>query len=265
MQKYFLIAAIFMSVIMSILLFISLFRLGNKKHTSTSGYNKKRYENDKLSRRLEKSGVSEQLSASTYRILQIILFFVGFFLALLWESQFYVSLIIGIAMFFMPDIILTILVKQENRKMLSDIEHIYNLLHLQSCAGAFFSDSLVDCYLVVSHKRLKEALIKLVGEINGKKNVRDATESFSDQFDNPYLTTLAGIIRHGVEDGNTDAMLSDVIEQINNIQNAQYVEEEGKQELFSMIFLTLLFIGMVVGLLYMGSGALQNSTNSLWV
>lgn len=264
MEKNIYLFAILLAAVMSILLFAALTIIGKKERVISKG-NRRKYENSKLSSLLEKSGLSDKMTASSYRIMQIILSFAGFFFSLLCDLKFLYCIVTGTVLFFLPNLILKKVIKDENRKMLSDIEHIYNLLHLQNCAGAYFSDSLVDCYMVVSNKRLKDALIKLVGEINGKIDVRIATETFANQFDNPYLTTLAGIIRHGVEDGNTDAMLQDVIEQINNIQNAQYVEKEGKQELFGMLFLILLFLGIVVGLIYMGSGALQNSTNSLWM
>lgn len=150
-----------------------------------------------------------------------------------------------------PDVCILLAKKIGNRRMLNDIEHLYNLMHLQRRAGAYIVDTITDSYRVVHTWRLKKALLELAGAINGKKPVREAVDEFAAKFDNPYLSTLADIIKHTIESGDTAAMLEDVSEQITGIRQAEYIMVEGKQEMELILLMTLLFIGMAGCLLFL--------------
>lgn len=213
---------------------------------------------------LEKSGLAEKLSPGAYRLYQCICFLAGFACALLFAAPVWFCLVSGLAGILVPGMVIKAHIKKENKKMMPDIEHLYHLLHLQKQAGAFFLDSLTDSYRVVTYWRLKKALIDMTGALHNKKSVQEATEEFAQKFDNLYITSLAEIIRHGVEDGNTESMLQDVSEQIGGIQQALYIEEEGRQQMESIFIFTLLFIGIVGGVILLGAGALTQS-NSLFI
>lgn len=217
-----------------------------------------------LSSKLVKSGLIEKISPPTYRLLQCIIGIFTFAIALSNGCSIVICAGISILFILLPGYLVKAQIKKENQKMLSDIEHLYNLLHLQRQAGAFFIDSLIDAYRVVSYWRLKKALIDLVGGINGKKTVREATEEFANKFDNPYITSLADIIRHGVEDGNNAVMLADVSDQLLAIQQAQYIREQGKQDLKNILLLTALFAGILAAFSYLAIGVLGNSMESLF-
>lgn len=219
---------------------------------------------ENLSAQIEKCGMAEKMTTSTFRACQGMFGFGCFVAGFIFEFPIWLSLLAGAGGMFLPGFFLKLQIKRENRKMLPDIEHLYNLLHLQKEAGAFITDSLIDSYRVVTYWRLKKALIDLAGAIHNKKSIRQATEEFTNKFENPYLYTLADIIRHSVEDGNTDTMLQDVSEQIAGIQQAQYVIEEGKQEMESILWFTLLFIGIIAGILVMGIEAIQGSAGMLF-
>lgn len=219
----------------------------------------------KLESRLLKSGMAEKITPSAYRLLQGTIFLCVFAVFLLAGSSFPKSVGMGLVLMFLPELVIKGMVRRENRKMLSDIEHIFNLLHLQNQAGTFFLDSLVDSYYVVTYWRLKKAMIVLTGEINGNRPVKEATRDFAAKFDNPYITALADIICHGIEDGSTQDMLGDVADQIRAIQQAQYVAAEGKQEAENILVMTLLFIGIVAGMVYLSAGVLSNNISDIWM
>lgn len=266
MGKYIEILAVILAAAMSILLIFILRRAGAHEQwiyhlrDEIAGHDYGRLES-----RLIRSGMAERISPPLYRLVQSIIFLGAFIVLLSNDVSFAKSIGVSVLLMFLPELVLKITVKRENKKMLADIEHIYNLLHLQNHAGAFFLDSLVDCYYVVSYWRLKKALIVLVGEINGNRAVKEATRAFADKFDNPYITALSDIICHGVEDGRTDDMLGDVAEQIRSIQQAQYIVLEGKQEGEKILVMTLLFLGIVAGMIYLGAGILSNSISNIWI
>ncbi len=263
MGKYIELAALLLAVLMSALLTMIFRRAAPGQYFQNIGKGMMGHDYGRLSARLRKSGMAENLTPRYYRLLQCLMFLGVFLFLLMGKQSVGVSLSAGVCMMFVPEVLLKIHSKAENKRMLSDIEHIYNLLHLQDRAGAFFLDSLIDSYRVVSYGRLKKALIRLTADISAKKPIQEATEEFAAKFDNPYLSTLADIIRYGVEDGNTNAMIADVAQQIQAIQQARYIAEEGKQEAESLVIMTLLFIGILAAVMYLGAGALGDGGISI--
>lgn len=256
------IVAVVFAVIMTGLLGIILYTLEPKKHYIRDGVNG--FAGERLTQKLQKSGLSEKITPPLYRVFQVVLFMLGFAVASWFTDNLILCLISGAASTVIPRFWIKHQVRRENKKMLQDIEHLYHLLHLQQQAGAYVLDSLIDSYRVVKYWRLKRALINLAGAISNKKPVREATEIFAEQFDNPYIATLADIILHSVEDGNTSSMLQDVSEQIAGIQQAQYVLEKGKQSLETILVLTLLFIGIIAALFVIGFGAVASSSVNIF-
>ncbi len=217
----------------------------------------------RLADRLVKSGVAEKITPPVYRLVQGILFLIGFAVMAGTSRNWTACLLCGTGCAMAPGAFIRLHVRKENQRMLQDIEHLYHLLHLQHQAGAYVMDSLIDSYRVVTYWRLKKALVDLTGAISSKKTVREATDEFAGKFDNPYITTLADIIRHSVEDGNTDTMLADVSEQLAGIRQAQYVLEEGRQELAGVVISTMLFVGIIAGIFIIGFGAFMAGSETL--
>lgn len=249
---------------MSVLLFGILCRLPADQsfaRTVRAGINGHDY--GRLSARLLKSGMADKITPPVYRLVQGILFLAGYGAAVCTGGSWGICLLLGGLSAVVPGVMLRLHIKKENQRMLPDIEHLYHLLHLQHQAGAFVLDSLIDSYRVVTYPRLKKALIDLAGAIGNKKPVRQAAEEFAGKFDNPYLTTLADIVKHSVEDGSTDTMLADVTEQLAGIQQAQYVLEEGRQQMKGVLICSLLFAGIVAGMLLIGIEALSASGEAL--
>lgn len=259
-------AAVLSAVLMAFLLWRILYRwtpAGMKAVQAVrKGINGHDY--GRLSGRLVKSGLSDKITPPLYRLIQCILFMTVFLLTVSAGQAPAVAAAAGIAGMLVPGMVVKQRIKAENKKMMADIEHLYNLLHLQRQAGAFFMDSLVDSYRVVSYWRLKKALMDLTGAINNKKPIGEATEAFAEKFDNPHITVLADIIRHGAEDGNTDAMLGDVAEQLYGIRQTQYVTLEGKQELENTLIMALLFAGIMAGVLYLGISGITGSAGAVF-
>lgn len=262
MKTAVMISAVVMAVIMAVLLGLILYRV--KKDTSIISQLRKQingHDYGRLTALLVKSGMADKITPPVYRLVQGILFFIGFAAAAGASGNWIACLLCGGLSVAVPDIFIRLHTKRENQRMLPDIEHLYHLLQLQHQAGAFIMDSLIDSYRVVTYWRLKKALVDLTGAISNKKPVREAAEEFASKFDNPYLTTLADIIRHSVEDGNTDTMLTDMSEQLADIQQAQYVTSKGRQELAGVIICTLLFAGIIAGILIIGFDGIVSGNN----
>ena len=249
---------IFMIIALALALFISICLARCLYQTNTDDilyqlqHNADSYTNEKISKRLKQNGFADKLTPYSFRMIQYLSVLIIFMMGLLLEVSLLWSIVIAALGFWLPNIYCIYHSWKENRVMLSDIEHLFNLFYLQQDAGAFFMDSLTDSYRVVRYWRLKKSLMELVAKVNSKASIMDATEEFADKFNNAHISKLAEIIRHGVMDGDISVMLKDVTGQIMSIQQAQYVLEEKKQEVENLIVMTLLFCGVVVAVLYLG-------------
>ena len=222
------------------------------------------YDYGKLSTDLVKSGMSEKISPPMYRIIQCLLGMIAFSLTLFYGGSLIIAILITLVALLLPGICLRYAIKEENAKMLGDIEHLFSLLYLQKQSGEFFLDSIITSYKVVSHWRLKKALIDMAGAINGNQSITEATEAFADKFDNEHLSALAEIIQHGVEEGESAEMLLDVSEQLAEIHKNQFIEEKARQDLLEIIILAAFLFGFIGAALCLTLPSLGGAVRGLW-
>ena len=135
---------------------------------------------------------------------------------------------VGIAGYYIPNIIVYLSNESDNKAMLLDIKEIYEILKLKTEAGLFLTDSLFQCYKVAKNSRLKEGLLELTSEIKAKSNISDALKNFEVKFDNKYVVSFAGVIRQGLETGDTLSSIDNISKQLVSVQKAMDIEIDGK-------------------------------------
>ena len=135
---------------------------------------------------------------------------------------------IGIAGYYIPNLIVYLSNNADNKAMLLDIKEIYEILKLKTEAGQFLTDSLFQCYKVAQNSRLKAGLLELTSEIKAKNNISDALKNFEVKFDNKYATSFAGVIRQGLETGDTLSSIDNISKQLVSVQKAMDIEIDGK-------------------------------------
>ncbi len=62
---------------------------------------------------------------------------------------------------FVPVMLAVMSNRADNDAMMSDIESMYDIIRIQARAGVFIQDSLMDCYMLCTNRRLKAALLEL--------------------------------------------------------------------------------------------------------
>ncbi len=146
----------------------------------------------------------------------------------------------------------------DNDNMISDIESIYDILRIQARAGIFIKDSLTDCYMMVTDKRLKSALLVLCNKVSIDSTIEEAVEEFNSKFANRHIDVLCIVLNQAQSSGKTVQILSDMSEQIRLVRRAHSVREKGKLERRIEVIELLIFIGVIaIGIYSMGSEITQ--------
>lgn len=177
-----------------------------------------------------------------------------FFAFLLFMVGLKINIIVSIPLlfigFFIPDFILKLSNQGDNNEMLMDIKKMYDTLRIQTKAGMFLTNSLTECYLVVSNKRLKRALLELNTDILTYNDVELAIDQFNRKFKNSQIDSFCIIIKQSLQSGQTVQILNDLSSQIKDIEKGLYLQIKAKTERKLELIELFLFIGVVAIIFY---------------
>ena len=144
------------------------------------------------------------------------------------------SIFLGIIAFIigaiLPRIIIKISNSSDNDEMLPDICIIYNFMKIQAEAGVFASTSLGECYKQVKNPRLKSALKDFKKYMIAKNDIVQALQDFNIKFNNTYIDTLCITLEQSTKTGQSIQMLSDVSDQLQDIEHVLYIKEKDKAD-----------------------------------
>lgn len=141
--------------------------------------------------------------------------------------------------------------KKDNEDMMIDIRKIYDTLKIQSKAGMFLSESLMEIYRIVSHKRLKKALLEMNAQLFMVNDINSAIETFNSKFDNEYIDTLCITLKQAEQSGQTIKILEDVSSQLVSVQKQISKKEESSlaRKLLGvqlLVFATIIIITVIM-------------------
>lgn len=191
----------------------------------------------------------EMATPVTFMIVKVLMFLLLFMVGMSLGGVLPGALI-GIAGFFVPDILLTISNSADNDAMLSDIKCIYDTLRIQTKAGVFLSASLCECYLAVKNRRLKSALLELTNDISTRRDIDDALERFNEKFDCGQIDIFCIVIRQSMESGRSVKVLEDLSLQMNDLQHAINMKEKEALDRKVQIIELLIFVGLLAVTIY---------------
>lgn len=213
---------------------------------------------DELKLYMSRSGVdfmtNEKLTPLGYVGLKLLL---SLFLLIvcIQQGSVFGGLFLGIACFFIIDLIINMSDKSDNDKMLDDIKNIYDTLRIQTKAGVYITSVLTDCYLVVQNRRLKKALLDLTSDIIAKNDIEYSLDKFKDKFNNEYIDTMVIIIRQSLKTGQAVKMFDDIKVQIDDIDAAMIIAEQNRiksQIIFVQLLLYLSIIALAIFVAVLG-------------
>lgn len=161
-----------------------------------------------------------------------------------------VAVLLALAGFFLPDILLTVSNSSDNDTMLEDIKCVYDTLRIQTKAGVFLTASLSECYLAVRNRRLKSALLELTNDISTRREIDDALERFNEKFDCGQIDIFCIVIRQFMESGRSVKILEDLSLQMNDLQRAINMKEKEALDRKVQIIELLIFMGLLAVTVY---------------
>ncbi len=150
-------------------------------------------------------------------------------------------------LFWMPTVLLDVMNRRDNEKMLPELKLVYHALEIQIQAGVYVTDALSECYGSVQEQRLRSALLDLSGDIVMKADIYEALDRFQRSFDNRYIDSLCIIILQALESGQALALLGDIGEQIKDMEETVLERKKGALDR-SITFYQLGVLTVVMGI-----------------
>lgn len=152
----------------------------------------------------------------------------------------------GGILYLLPGLLLHYLNQRDNEKMLPEIQMVYQTMSMQIQAGIYVADALAECYGSVQDARLRQALLKLAGDIVINGDVFQALEDFQGQFDNRYIDSLCITMLQALESGQAVELLNDIGEQLKDMEAAILEKRKGGLDR-SITFYQLGILAAVLG------------------
>lgn len=128
------------------------------------------------------------------------------------------GVVLGIVGFCLPGFLLGRMNRKDNEAMMTELDLVYSALSIQIRAGVYITDALAECYSSVEHRRLRDALQNLAGDIVMKSNLDNALERFQGSFNNRYIDSLCITVLQAMESGQAVELLGDIAEQIKDME-----------------------------------------------
>ncbi len=159
-------------------------------------------------------------------IVSLLLFSAGWVVGM--KLSIAVSAVAGLLMGALAWILLPMLNRGDNEKMLPDLQSVYHALAVQIKAGVHVSDALSEMYVCVKNNRLRAAFMNLGSDIIMKSDIFSALENFQQKFDNRYIDSLCITILQSMESGQAGDLLSDIGDQMKDMEKAVLEKKKGR-------------------------------------
>lgn len=128
------------------------------------------------------------------------------------------ALLAAMGLYYVPELLLLYLNRQDNHKMMPDLQLIYQALEVQTCAGVYVTDALTECCQSVRTQRLQQALMELSGDLVIQSDLVTALSDFQQKFDNRQIDALCITLIQAGESGQAVDLLKDMGEQLKDME-----------------------------------------------
>ena len=154
----------------------------------------------------------------------------------------------AVLLYYVPELLLLYSNRQDNRKMLPEIQLIYQALEVQIRAGVYVTDALTECCQSVQTKRLQQALMELSGDIVMQSDLVMALSDFQQKFDNRQIDALCITLIQAGESGQAVDLLQDMGEQLRDMELTVLQQQKSALDR-SITFYQLGMLGAVLGII----------------
>lgn len=148
--------------------------------------------------------------------------------------------------YFLPRLVFQISDRRDNEQMMADIRKLYEYVKIQVKAGMYLTNTLSACYLAISNRRLKQALLELNSRLIATNSVPLAIDDFGKKFTNEYIAYFCLIVSQSGQSGRMTQMLEDMTRQMEDMERYLMTQKRGRMER-KVLFLTLfVFVGILL-------------------
>ncbi len=158
------------------------------------------------------------------------------------------ALLAAMGLYYVPELLLLYLNRQDNRKMMPDLQLIYQALEVQTCAGVYVTDALTECCQSVRTQRLQQALMELSGDLVIQSDLVTALSDFQQKFDNRQIDALCITLIQAGESGQAVDLLKDMGEQLKDMELTVLQQQKIALDR-SITFYQLGMLGAVLGII----------------
>ena len=167
--------------------------------------------------------------------------------------------------FFFPRLVLVISDKRDNEQMMPDIRKLFEYVKIQTKAGMYLTNTLAACYLTISNRRLKQALLELNAQIVAANSISTAIRDFNEKFKNEYISQFCIIVRQSEESGMLTGMLEDMSGQITEMEKQLLRQKQNRMER-KVLFITLMvFLGIIMIAAYQMAFSFLSSVSGILI
>ncbi len=159
-------------------------------------------------------------------LISLFLFSIGFVVGI--RLSVLLAGLAGVLLAALPWVLLPILNRADNEKMLPDLQSVYHGLAVQIRAGVHVSDALSEMYTCIGNERLRSAFMNLGSDIILKSDMFSALEKFQLMFDNRYIDSFCITILQSMESGRAGELLKDIGDQMKDMQKAVLEKKKGR-------------------------------------
>lgn len=153
------------------------------------------------------------------------------------------GLVIG---YFLPMLAFVISDKRDNEQMMADVRKLYEYVKIQTKAGMHLTNTLSACYLAISNRRLKQALLELNSRLIATNSVSISIAEFGEKFTNEYISYFCLIVSQSERSGRMAQMLDDMAKQMEDLERYLMTQKRGRMERKVLVLTLFVFIGILL-------------------
>lgn len=145
-----------------------------------------------------------------------------------------------------PPVLFRVSDSRDNEQMMPDIRKLFEYVKIQTKAGMYLTNTLAACYLAISNRRLKQALLEMNAQIVATNSIPGAVREFGEKFQNEYISQFCMIVRQSGESGRMSKMLEDMSRQITDMEKQLLRRRQNRMERKVLVITLLVFIGIIL-------------------
>lgn len=191
------------------------------------------------------------LNLKKYILIKYILSIMFFIISIINKNSILVSLIILIAMYFMPNLLIRIFKNNERILVIKSLRNIVNTMIISLSASLTLEDAIKSSLVAIDYKRLKKEFETFISNYRTYGyNMKRAINIFKEKFGYYEIDLFASTLLNSENDGNIMQSL-EKYNMVLDISYSKYLAKENSKRLLYLTFGTVLsLVNIIIIVMY---------------